>query len=452
MDRKNELRYTRQTKYRYALIFLLGLLFQTHFSGDVRANEMSNRINADTDNFTSVEILMDESSKEDTCTQNFTIYYPIDGWKILPEYAGNDSTLHALKQFIEQCNANDKLKIKRILLTGSCSVDGPSLFNNQLAKKRCNSSLHYLQQNFPQISNQSIDVKIIGENWSEFSSLIEASSMVGKQQVLNVINENSSEDLRTQQLTTNEAAFGYLQKHIFPQLRYSNIAIHYATTVDTPAPTTQTPIVEEVIVEEPVYVEQIVETPVEYEVKPLFALKTNLLLDAVTALNVEIEVPIKKRWSIAGEYIFPWWRRDRDRESIKPSRLQVLYGTLEGRYWFGNREVRPVLNGWFLGVYGGGGIYDVEWKGKGYQGNYIAGGGISAGYSHKIGRNLSLEYSLGVGYMRTHYKHYNSLYGADCKWHAIEENSGYYNWIGPTRAKISLVWLLHYKTKKGGRL
>ena len=40
--------------------------------------------------------------------------------------------------------------------------------------------------------------------------------------------------------------------------------------------------------------------------RPLLALKTNLLFDALTVLNVEVEVPLKKRWSVAAEGMFQW--------------------------------------------------------------------------------------------------------------------------------------------------
>ena len=101
--------------------------------------------------------------------------------------------------------------------------------------------------------------------------------------------------------------------------------------------------------------------------KPLFALKTNLLFDAITALNVEVEVPIKTHWSIAGEWIFPWWLHTKNKPNKKPSRLEILCGTLEARYWFGNRDERPVLNGWFVGLFSGAGLYDLQWKAKGYE-------------------------------------------------------------------------------------
>ena len=91
---------------------------------------------------------------------------------------------------------------------------------------------------------------------------------------------------------------------------------------------------------------------------PPFALKTNLLFDLVSALNVEVEVPISKRFSVATDWVFPWWTLDNGCANSKRSRLQVLNGNLEGRYWFGNREQKRLLNGWFAGFYAGGGLYD----------------------------------------------------------------------------------------------
>ena len=109
-----------------------------------------------------------------------------------------------------------------------------------------------------------------------------------------------------------------------------------------------------------------------------------------------------------------------------------------------------MLNGWFTGVYYGMGLYDVQWKAKGYQGESVIGVGITGGYNHKIGKNLSMEYGLGVGYFKTHYRHYESWFGFDERWHPIKTNNGRYSWFGPTRVRVSLVWMLNYKSKKGG--
>ena len=153
--------------------------------------------------------------------------------------------------------------------------------------------------------------------------------------------------------------------------------------------------------------------------------------------------------------MFPWWLRQRNKASSKPWRLEVLCGTLEGRYWFDRNPERRVLTGWFAGIYSSAGLYDVQWKAKGYQGEFFVAAGVSGGYAHRIGKrakNLSMEYSLGMGYMRTHYRHYEAIFGTDELWHPIRTSRGRYTWIGPTRLKISLVWMINYKSKKGGGL
>ena len=183
------------------------------------------------------------------------------------------------------------------------------------------------------------------------------------------------------------------------------------------------------------------------EKRPLFAVKTNLLFDAALMPNIEIEVPIGKRWSVSGEYMFPWWLFDGGKYS-----LQILTGGLEGRCWLGSRENRmnrKVLTGHFLGLYAGGGKYDLQWKENGYQGEFFIAAGISYGYAHEIARNLRLEYNIGIGLLRTDYRHYHAR---DNYRTLLWQENGKYTWFGPTKVKISLVWLLNRKVKgqKGG--
>ena len=174
------------------------------------------------------------------------------------------------------------------------------------------------------------------------------------------------------------------------------------------------------------------------------AAKTNLLFDAASALNVEVEIPIGQQWSVAGEWIFPWWLWER-----KQVCLQVLSGNLEGRYWWGERQEKSPLTGWFTGLYTGAGLYDLEWKTKGYQGEFFIAAGLSGGYAHPITKsgNLRMEYALGIGFMQTKYREYTPRNGGEIlAW----QKDGRYSWFGPTRAKVSLVWMIDFKNKKGG--
>ena len=178
--------------------------------------------------------------------------------------------------------------------------------------------------------------------------------------------------------------------------------------------------------------------------RPLLALKTNLLFDAALMPNVEIEVPVGKRWSVNGEYAFPWWQFDRGKYC-----MQVLMGGLEGRYWLGSRksrEDREVLTGHFLGLYAGGGKYDLQWGEKGYQGEFFIAAGVSYGWATRIARHLHLEFNIGIGLLRTDYRHYARDNYQTLLW----QENGKYTWFGPTKAKISLVWLLNRRVKKGG--
>ena len=179
--------------------------------------------------------------------------------------------------------------------------------------------------------------------------------------------------------------------------------------------------------------------------RPAIAFKTNLLFDAATILNAEIEVPLGKRWSIAGEWMFPWWITKDNGNA-----LQVMAGNLEAKYWLGSKEkrdARPVMTGWFAGAYAGGGLYDLQYKDNGYQGEFYIAAGLSAGYAHTINKSgsLRMEYSLGIGYLSTDYRYYE---GMEDNEFLVWKYDGSYTWIGPTKAKVSLVWMFHINKKR----
>ncbi len=184
----------------------------------------------------------------------------------------------------------------------------------------------------------------------------------------------------------------------------------------------------------------------------LFALKTNLLFDAFTAINLELEIPINQRWSVAGEFIFPWWTINNNNEDSRRNRFQLINGNIEAKYWWESRYARPqpLLTGWFTGVYAGAGTYDFEHNARGYQGDALFLCGISGGYAHTINRdgNLRLEYTIGVGYLTSFYHYYEAEFCANNHWHAVEIRNGRNKWFGPTRAKVSLSWLIDYNIKR----
>jgi hypothetical protein len=124
----------------------------------------------------------------------------------------------------------------------------------------------------------------------------------------------------------------------------------------------------------------------------------------------------------------------------------------EGRYWFGKRDHKPMLTGFFAGASIGGGYYDfmLDNTRTGIQGEFYIMAGLSAGYSHSISSNdrLRLEYAIGLGYLQTRYRKYH-WDDFDYVLDAPREQVWKTSIFGPTQAKVSLVYLL-FKKKKGG--
>lgn len=69
-----------------------------------------------------------------------------------------------------------------------------------------------------------------------------------------------------------------------------------------------------------------------------------------------------------------------------------------------------------------------------FQG-WMAGGGVSFGYQWLLSRHWNLEASLGVGYL---YLEYDKYPCADC---GTRLDKGHKNYLGPTKAAVSLVYM-----------
>lgn len=233
------------------------------------------------------------------------------------------------------------------------------------------------------------------------------------------------------------AAYAYLSQFIFPRIgRYAVRAGELAATEMRAAPGRVLPAAERVAVEMNA-VQVIPSVPgiagrdVRASQGVVIALKNNILYDLVLAPNVEVELSIGRRWSLNTEYKCPWWLNGRHDFCY-----QLLSGGMEARYWLGNRRVRNKLTGYFLGAYTEGGAYDFQLKEEnGVRGRYYTASGLTCGYVRRIAGCFAVEFSLGIGYLTTEYRKYTS-YKEDLVW----ANGGRYHFIGPTKAKVSLVW------------
>lgn len=75
-----------------------------------------------------------------------------------------------------------------------------------------------------------------------------------------------------------------------------------------------------------------------------------------------------------------------------------------------------------------------ELKDHRFKGNFF-GAGISYGYQWILAKHWNLEGNIGVGYARVKYEQF------ECKTCGEKVSEGHKNYLGPTKAAISLIYL-----------
>lgn len=435
-------------KYHTAILIWLICLFSFLFCGNLKSRDQ-------------LPVLQD---KED-----LRFYFRFNCFELDSTYMSNLSSLQKLDSLMHSTRIYQALD--SFSIRSYASPEGDRSYNEQLAARRSQWLKSYMRQHYSFLRDIPVYTHSLGENWQGLTQLVIADqSLPAKANVMQIIHQpisSAEKELRIKQLQGGKA-WSYIEQNMLRYLRSSSCVILYMDKArmhtydllhrdllpelrtEVAAPSLLSREIESLSASDIGQLQIALPSGRLHRRFPPFALKTNLLFDLASALNVEIEFPIRKRFSVAADWVFPWWTLDNGRADSKRSRLQVLNGNIEGRYWFGNREEKRLLNGWFTGFYAGGGLYDVEWKGKGIQGEFFIAAGVSGGFAHKISRRLSLEYALGVGIMRTGYRSYEAHFCQDDTWYPIREKRGQYTWIGPTRVKVSLVWLIQNPQTKGG--
>lgn len=402
------------------------------------------------------------------------LYFRWDKDELHRDYLSNEETL----QEIDRLFSNDEILngMDSVVIRAYASPEGNYIYNQKLSERRAKKVVDYILWKHPSLDTDRLKAYGLGENWEGLRKMVEADLAVpNREEVLRLIDGqfSSNEKERRLRLIGGGAAYRYIELHILRYLRTgATFVLFYPKELEAIVNPTQPEPVEPEVIPSPAVEEElpvVVPTPADTVtmryIRPI-AFKTNLLFDVATLFNIEIEVPIGKHFSVMGEWTFPWWGGLGNMGGVSPFPIyserytvQMLSGGLEGRYWFKRSrkldakaqcwgDFNP-LNGWFVGLYAGAGIYDLQLGGKGMQGEFYIAAGISGGYAHPIGKHLHMEYSLGLGYLSTEYYKYMSMDG-----HKVVDMlpDGQYDhrkqtWIGPTKAKISLVWTPRFKIK-----
>lgn len=395
-----------------------------------------------------------------------TIYFR-PGYSLLElSYRDNAANMKALTQGIQTIKGNPCVQLQHIRILSAASPEGNSALNKRVAKRRGERLRDYLKETLV-LPDSIFTVSSAGEDWQGLAALIAKEKTPWRNKALQIIRHTPEwvtrngkvVDGRKRQLQNLDGgkAWKYMLDNHFYTLRTGAVVVCEVKTLAAestpsaaeasqeqarPEPASQSPSSPPFpAIPSQVHPSSESQAP---SVASYFALKSDLLYDALLVPNLSLEASIGSGWTLGAGGMLAWWSKD-----AKHRYWRIYGGGLEIRKYFGTLAKSKPLQGHHLGIYGDFLTYDFEFGAKGYQSKATYAAGIKYGYSHPIANRLNLDFALGIGYLHSNYKTYVPRDGC-----YVYQETKKRKWLGPTQAEISLVWLLgkgNTNKKKGGK-
>lgn len=360
------------------------------------------------------------------------VHFAVGKAKLDTISSSNRTALDLLRSFIAKVAGDSTLAVTAIRFEGYASPEGPNGLNTRLSAERRKALETYVR------SFYNAPDSLCSSSTEVYDSIHAAAYA-----------EASPAERRRM-----------IQR--FKALRFAAVTIDYARREVPAAPVAE---VEDIIIEPDTVA--VIETeqadtvtiaateeavpplePVEAEhpCSPLYiGLKTNMLYDALLIPTLGADFYVGRNLSVSGQWGYAWWSRDRSHRYWR-----YYGGDLGLRWWFGRQARTKPLRGHHLGIYAQIFTYDFETGGKGEMGaKFNYGGGIEYGFSLPVARRLNIDFSIGAGYIAGRYYKYKPIDG-----HYVWQSTHNRHWFGPTKAEVSLVWLIgcgNYNAKGGAR-
>ena len=375
-----------------------------------------------------------DSTRNDT----YSLYYYRDRIDLQEDYLDNAVQMFRIKELLHRST-----RIDSIVIYAYASPEGSPKRNKWLSERRAEVAKDYVLSQLPNDSvllPDNVILRPMGENWDGLYEELESNyHKPNRDKVLRIVRAKVSTETKKWRMQNldNGYTYNWIIRHHMPALRVATWicvyapyeALHLDTVPETMAKMEELPLLDSTAL-----------LPVDlastFHRKSTFvALKTNLLYDAVTALNVELEVPIGKRFSVMVEDVFPWW-------SFGPNGnkycLQMWTMSVEPRWWFYRKGMNDRLQGHFVAPYVMSGKYDLQWDTSICYRGYGWSAGLTYGYSMPLCKWLNMEFSMSIGYLNASYQHYQPSPDYE-HLYKDPDNAGRMTYVGPTKVKVSLV-------------
>lgn len=384
---------------------------------------------------------------------HYTLYYYQNRIDIQENYLDNAFNITRIKNVLARSPHIDSIAIYAY-----ASPEGSPTRNEWLAQKRAEAARDFILTHLPSdsvLQPENIVLHPMGENWDGLHKELEANyHLQNRDRVLAIMGSKASTETKKRQLRqlNNGSTYNWIIKHHMPYLRMATwICVYLQMPEFVPEG-----IPDMVIGHDPLPTHKLPDISLApwRKQNTILALKTSLLYDAATLLNYSLELPIGNRFSALWYHQFPWWRWG---EANNQYCIRFLSIGGEGRWWFkpeprvqqGKFVQRDKLMGHFIGLYAESGMWDFEWdRAICHQGEHWS-VGMSYGYALPMGRRLNLECSVSLGYASIAYRKFEPSEDYEILWRDPVRH-GRWNYFGPTKVQISLVYPILYTAKKKG--
>lgn len=168
------------------------------------------------------------TEKPEEISKTVDIRFEINQYDVNTGLNDNRQKFETIDSLIKMANAKE-LVIKKITLTGYASVEGPYKFNWGLSRNRAMSLRDYMQGIY-HLPGSVFQLIWKGEDWEGLDKAVSASSMPGRDRVLEIIHNVPPQDRDTEiSRLNNGKTLQYMEKHILPPLR--RVIVNFEFTV-----------------------------------------------------------------------------------------------------------------------------------------------------------------------------------------------------------------------------
>lgn len=393
------------------------------------------------------------------------IYFRQGSIELDPFLKGNRQALDRISDSLRTSYADSVYRLQRILVVGAASPEGGVRRNEWLSGKRADVLFGYLSR-YGSLPDSLKTTDFLGRDWNGLIRLVEDDPEVPyREETLAMLHEIADEangnvpaggdHLQRIRQLRGGVPYYYMYRNLFPELRASWLYLWYEKMWN------------------PMKVKPMPRFNAEIHISPAdtvpgdsvsirvprpgnfyMDVRTNMLYDLLAVPNIGVQFYLGKGWSVTADWMYGWWKANRSHWYWR-----AYGGGIALRKWFGKAAVNKPLTGHHIGVYGHIFTYDIETGGRGYMGgkpggtlwnkmNYAA--GVEYGYSLPVARRLNIDFTIGVGYWGGTYHEYKPEDGCYV-WQYTRKR----HWFGPTKAEVSLVWLIGHGNRnmqKGGGL